>query len=123
MWIGPWRCPQLEAEIRRCRAKGKPVQYGYHGTNAAAAERILEEGFRPGTYFAIQMGDALYPGNDHVFAVPFGLDFTPRGGWQWVEPERVDPCRIAEVHRAERIYWNEKPFKAMGDYNMEREGL
>ena len=44
----------------------------YHGTDRAAAESILREGFRARTYFAQHLEDALAFGGLHVFEVAFG---------------------------------------------------
>jgi len=41
----------------------------YHGTNKENAEMILKEGFKPGTYFAKNLAEALMYGGGHVFEV------------------------------------------------------
>ncbi len=43
----------------------------YHGTNWRSAQAILREGFKPGTYFAFHLEDAVGYGGPYVFEVGF----------------------------------------------------
>lgn len=58
----------------------------YHGTNITKARKILKEGFRPRTYFAAHLEDALGYGGNHVFEVAF--EDVP-DNWQFTVPYRV----------------------------------
>lgn len=51
----------------------------FHGTNKANAESILKEGFRPDTWFAAHLEDALAFGGNHVFEV--ALEAKEEAGW------------------------------------------
>lgn len=68
----------------------------YHGTSKGKAEAILGEGFRPGTYFALHLEDALGFGGRHVFSVVFPSSAVPReeGAFQFRANKRVPPNRI-----------------------------
>lgn len=52
----------------------------YHGTDVEAAKSIRESGFRPGTWFASHLEDALEFGGPHVFRVVFD---DPPDEWQF----------------------------------------
>ena len=69
----------------------------YHGTNAEAAEAILDEGFAPGTYFAAHLEDALGYGGQHVFSVVFAAEKknrNERDAWQRCNTETIPPADI-----------------------------
>jgi len=65
----------------------------YHGTSAQTAQKILQEGFNPGTYFAWNLDDALEGGESHVLGVMFSRKGPP-SNWQFRTQERVTPSRI-----------------------------
>jgi len=56
----------------------------YHGTDTKAAQSILETGFRPGSWFALHLEDALACGGLHIFEVVFEFEkITPEPTWQF----------------------------------------
>jgi len=55
----------------------------YHGTNVVNARKILREGFKEGTYFAIHMEDALGYGGAYLFEVVCPTHLIPKGCWQF----------------------------------------
>lgn len=76
----------------------RPPRIWFHGTNEASAVAIQADGFKPGTYFAKHLEDALGFGGDHVFWV--ALHGRPKdGGWQMVMTERVPTSAIVKVVR------------------------
>lgn len=64
----------------------------FHGTNKANAESILKEGFRPDTWFAAHLEDALAFGGNYVFEV--ALEAKEEVGWQIHVLEAVPADRI-----------------------------
>ena len=55
----------------------------YHGTNRKAAASIHREGFRPETWFAMRLEDALAFGGPCVFMVEFSDDPLMWHGEKW----------------------------------------
>jgi hypothetical protein len=90
----------------------------YHGTTAANAKSILREGFKPGTWFARHLEDAIGFGGGHVFEVAFPkhtlLAYDKRRGaddsWQFTEGRRISPKRIVgrSVYKVTSTYENVK---------------
>lgn len=70
----------------------------FHGTNITAALRIEEEGFRPDTWFARHLEDALAYGGNHVSLVAFD---DPPDDWQFHVLEAVPRERIVKRWRIE----------------------
>jgi len=64
----------------------------HHGTSAEAADLILRDGFRAGTYFTAQFDSAVLMGGNYVFSVV--LDGEAPRCWEWICPEPVPPERI-----------------------------
>ena len=114
----------LEDELKRAKETGSGMQLCYHGTySKEVAEKVLEEGFKDGTYFTPQMENAYAGGaRPYVFEVAFCMDFQPRGGWQWVETGIVSQDRINALYVFDRppLYTNSKVFNAVGEHNMEK---
>lgn len=94
----------------------------YHGTNEENAASILETGFRPGTYFAYHLEDAIGFGNGkagHVLEVVFPDDQvvlaaprTRREGedaWQFKNAELVPPERVVAYYRLEKTAFRDNP--------------
>lgn len=69
---------------------------GYHGTDHASAQIILREGFKPWTYFAAHLEDALAFGGPFVFEVWFR---RPPDDWQFTVSRRVMPRQIRALTR------------------------
>ncbi len=69
----------------------------YHGTNEENAQSILKEGFRPETWFAHNLQDAIGYGGNHVFEVAFDstkFNNSEAGDWQfflleWIKPDKI----------------------------------
>lgn len=75
----------------------------YHGTNAANARSIQRSGFRPGTYFAHHLEDALGYGGKYVFEVAFrGVIRTTSDNWQFVTNETVPANAIVRLTHYEK---------------------
>lgn len=79
--------------------------YCYHGTNKENAKLISETGFRPGTYFAHHLEDALAFGGKYVFRVEFEEDkFSNEDDcdrWQFWIINTVLPDRIKSLTKYE----------------------
>lgn len=117
------RVNTLAEELQRAREKDAPMRFGYHGTHSReAAEQVLKEGFKDGTYFTPQMENA-YAGGDrpYVFEVLFCMDFEPRGGWQWVETGITSTDRIHALYVFDKdpLYKNEGVFDVLSEHNMD----
>ena len=64
----------------------------YHGTNKKNAEKIKEDGFKVGTFFASHLEDALEFGGSCVFEVVFNkVGFN---GWQFQCSYNIPVSRI-----------------------------
>lgn len=73
----------------------------YHGTNEENAQSILKEGFRPKSWFARHLEDAIGKGGTHVFQIAFD---DPPDHWQyyldiWVKPDRIVSYKIYQVEQ------------------------
>jgi hypothetical protein len=87
----------------------------FHGTTAAIAAEISVSGFRPETWFAYHLENALAFGGDHVFEVAFeglGEQADPRHPdhrWQWFVEEPVGPQNIVSLtsYEARTLFTNE----------------
>ncbi len=69
----------------------------FHGTNAKSANNILKTGFKPWTYFADHLEDALKFGGNHVFEVCFkkdGLRSRGNNDWQFMNRKTIRPNKI-----------------------------
>lgn len=77
----------------------------YHGTSKENARSILKQGFRPETWFAHHLEDAIGLGGQHVFAVKFDPDRfnnTESDTWQfflneWVKLDKIVSYKIYHV--------------------------
>ena len=80
-------------------------QMWYHGTTEENANKILEEGFRAGTYFTWDLSSALVMGGDHVFEI--FVDFETKD-WQYRIKEVMPPSKIIRLckYRPEVVYTN-----------------
>lgn len=80
--------------------------YCYHGTNEENAKLILETGFRPGTYFAHHLEDALAFGGKYVFRVEFEEDkfsyAEDRDRWQFWIVNTILPDKIKSLTKYEK---------------------
>lgn len=92
----------------------------WHGTSAENAESIRQHGFRPGTWFAEHLEDALAFGGNHIFSVCFDFDKAP--GWQFVASEEIPIERIIEykIYTVDEIYHNEQLGKKIFESNMSK---
>lgn len=83
----------------------------YHGTNCEAAKKILKEGFRQFTYFAMHLEDATGYGGEYIFEVVFP-DTVEGFGWQFKTPHGVPADKIVSHYRLKKtdIYEN-KPLR------------
>lgn len=80
----------------------EPMTICYHGTDAEAAEKIREEGFRLYTYFARNLENAVGYGGQHIFEVMFETAEIEMFGWQFKAPEQVMPDRIVRHYTFEK---------------------
>jgi hypothetical protein len=78
----------------------------FHGTKLAAAQRIMGEGFQPGTYFGEHLEDAIEFGGGHIFEVAFPADWRSEAGWQMRIEEAVPVDRIVAYYvlRREQLF-------------------
>lgn len=81
----------------------KPMQIVYHGTDEATAKKILKEGFKPGTFFAIHLEDSLGLGGNYIFEVAVESAALPKPDkklgtdWEFIATDRVPPSQIVEL--------------------------
>lgn len=77
----------------------------YHGTSKQNARSILKEGFRPDTWFARNLQDAVGFGGSHVFEVVFD---SPPDHWQFHVPKKIKPDRIVRymIYKRKLIFKN-----------------
>src|SRR5262245_1314684 len=95
----------------------------FHGTKSKeAADSILAEGFRAGTYFADALEDALGFGGDWVFEV--ALEHLPirEGAWQMRVIEAVPASAIVNLTHYSKEILADFPDrrKVVFDFNMAR---
>jgi len=72
----------------------------YHGTKKDFVDDILKNGFKPNTYFALNLADALEFGGEYIFYVILKLDEKDKN-WQprckrTITPTRI--CRLIKVN-------------------------
>ena len=72
------KCPVCRDPLGR--VPGKCICY--HGTDRKAAKAILREGFKPDTWFAQHLEDAVGYGGVHIFEVVFDVNGLP-SDWQF----------------------------------------
>lgn len=112
-----WGETRVDKEANRLLAKPKPkvppLQIVYHGTNEAAAKKILKNGFKLDTYFATHLEHALGYGGNYIFEVAMPTDAIPKTpSWAFVPPsqkneqywefntdEVIPPAQIVELKR------------------------
>lgn len=77
----------------------------FHGTSKKCAEKIFKEGFKPGTWFAIDLDPAIRFGGTHVFTVMFDKEGLP-DNWQFQVSDEVPPDKIVEysIYRRKVIF-------------------
>lgn len=80
----------------------------YHGTNADAARSILKEGFRPDSWFAVHLEDAIAYGGLHVFEVVFDSEKIPQDAWQFHVLSEISPKHIVSysVFQQRKVFEN-----------------
>ena len=66
----------------------------FHGTNKEKAEKILKEGFKPDTYFALHLEDSLEFGGEYVFYVAVECG---EKNWQPRFAKRISTNRIIQL--------------------------
>jgi len=67
----------------------------YHGTTEKNANKILKDGFKSGTYFAMHLEDAIGFGGDYVFEVLFNSKrFNGVVDWQFHTLEKISSDNI-----------------------------
>lgn len=79
----------------------------YHGTNEENAKSILQQGFRPYTFFARHMEDAIAFGGEHVFEI--AMHEVP-DGWQFMFNTWIDSNQIVSynIYRKTQITENKE---------------
>jgi hypothetical protein len=71
----------------------------FHGTNRKNAESILQEGFRVGTWFAIEKENAIKFGGPYVFAVKLDRNLLGPGvSWQFHTLIPIPASAIVSCH-------------------------
>lgn len=78
----------------------------FHGTSKRNAHQILETGFRPGTFFAKHLEDALEFGGAYVFSVCFDekrVPPLPPSRWQFIARVRIPPDSIVRLRHYGKI--------------------
>jgi len=86
----------------------------YHCTNCVGADGILAEGFRPGTWFAKHLEDAVeFGGGEHIFEVAI-VDLSEPTYWQFRLTETVPTHAISRhyIFRRRILAGNEHSPKA-----------
>jgi len=68
----------------------------FHGTTKENAALIMENGFRPYTYFALHLEDALAFGGDYIFEVLF--EESPGEYWEHIISKPIKPERIKALY-------------------------
>lgn len=74
----------------------------YHGTNQVNARKILKDGFKKDTYFALHLEDAIGYGGLYVFEVAYPLGRIPEGCWQFMCDVLVIPKSIVRLTKYNR---------------------
>ena len=101
-----------------------PMRIWFHGTTAGNADQIRTVGFRPGTFFAQHLEDAIEFGGSHVFEVAFPADVASRDGWQIREDRPVSSDRIVAYYRITQklLYRNKELRREIFESNITRSG-
>ena len=81
----------------------------YHGTKVDNYVQIIQEGFRPGTFFARHLEDALEFGGSVVFRVVFSKEEVANQDWQFLTWKTVKPDRIVSVTNYRPQKWYDAP--------------
>ena len=68
----------------------------FHGTKKEFVNSILQKGFKPNTYFAVNLADALEFGGEYIFYVVLKLD-KDDNNWQPRCKRTVPPTRITRL--------------------------
>lgn len=91
----------------------------FHGTDPEAAEQISGNGFRPGTWFAEHLEDALEFGGEVIFEVALEHKPVKEGNWQMCVAEGVPFDAIVSITRyhADCTLENEALRKAVFESN------
>ena len=76
------------------KEKIKKNRIAYHGTTKENADNISKNGFKPNTYFAFNLADALEFGGEYIFSVVLSC-----GGKSW-QPR---PKRAVSKNRITRL--------------------
>lgn len=99
-----------------------PKRIYYHGTGPKEAKQILQEGFKPDTYFAYHLEDAIGYGGSHVFGVALSSRRN-KDNWQFVVKRRVPPNRIVfyRVFRVKEVMLNPLLREEVLESNIPRE--
>lgn len=74
----------------------------YHGTNQVNARKILKDGFKKDTYFALHLEDAIGYGGLYVFEVAYPLSRIPEGCWQFICDAFIDTESIVRLTKYNR---------------------
>lgn len=95
----------------------------FHGTTQENAEKILQEGFQPGTYFGKHLEDAVHFGGGYVFEVYFKE--APTKNWQWRCSEVIPPSAILNLirYQPEVVHWSPEAARQMKANHFEEEGF
>ena len=101
----------------------EPLIIVYHGTSKKNSETIIEEGFKPNTYFALHLEDAIGYGGRCVFEVahPKRLAKT----WQFTCKEHIPPSQIISLrkYRLSKLFSDETQRARVFKSNMTKEEL
>ena len=99
------KCPVCGSLLERVSAKC----ICFHGTDGKAAKSILGGGFKPDTWFARHLEDAVCYGGSHIFEVAFDTGGLP-SNWQFHDLKPVGVDRIVAYHRfnKETVFNNEE---------------
>lgn len=80
----------------------------FHGTKKENIDDILKKGFKPNTYFALNLADALEFGGEYIFYVILKLDEKDKN-WQPRCKRQLQPTRITRLIKVnpKMIYEND----------------
>lgn len=111
---------ELEAKLR-----SKLLHIVYHGTTKEKAEKILREGFKPWSYFAKDLCEALMYGN-YVFEVAMEHKHAPKWFehfrcWQIKNRKQILPTQIISlrIYSREEVFVNKSIRKEVGKRDLE----
>jgi len=115
------RRQKIEKELR-----SKLLHIVYHGTSKEKAESILKEGFKPWTYFAKDLSEALMYGGGYVFEVVMEHKGAPEWFehfrcWQIMNRKHIPITKIITLRKysREEIFANEKVRKKVFKRSLE----